>query len=97
MRLSDMKVGETAEVKALKADQAVRRRIMDMGLTRGTSFKVLRVAPLGDPVEISFKGMFLALRRNEAYGIMVHKPDEDAATAKKGLCALDAASAGAGA
>ncbi|NTW55472.1 MAG: ferrous iron transport protein A [Chlorobiaceae bacterium] len=77
MRLSDLKVGETAEVKALKAEQAVRRRIMDMGLTRGTSFKVLRVAPLGDPVEIFFKGMYLALRKNEAHGIMVEKPGDE--------------------
>jgi ferrous iron transport protein A len=94
MRLSDMKVGETAEVKALKADQAVRRRIMDMGLTKGTCFRVLRVAPLGDPVEISFKGMYLALRKNEADGIMVYNPDEDTAPARKTLCSPDTASAG---
>ncbi len=73
MRLSELKVGDRAEVTAVKAESAIRRRIMDMGLIRGTSFKVLRVAPLGDPVEIFFKGLYLAMRKNEADGILVRK------------------------
>ena len=71
MRLSELKVGDRAEVTAVRAESAIRRRIMDMGLIRGTSFKVLRVAPLGDPVEIYFKGLYLAMRKNEADGILV--------------------------
>ena len=73
MRLSELKVGDKAEVTAVKAENATRRRIMDMGLIKGTRFRVVRVAPLGDPMEISFKGLFLAMRKNEAEGILVEK------------------------
>ena len=76
MRLSDLKVGDKAEVTAVKAENAIRRRIMDMGLIKGTSFKVLRVAPLGDPMEILFEGLYLAMRKNEADGILVRKVGE---------------------
>ncbi len=71
MRLSELKVGDKAEVTAVKAESAIRRRIMDLGLIKGTRFKVLRVAPLGDPMEIVFKGLYLALRKKEADGILV--------------------------
>ena len=73
MRLSELNVGDKGEVTAVKAESAVRRRIMDMGLIKGTRFKVLRVAPLGDPMEIFFKGLHLAMRKNEADGIVVRK------------------------
>jgi ferrous iron transport protein A len=73
MRLSELKVGDKAEVTALKAESVIRRRIMDMGLIKGTRFKVLRVAPLGDPIEIFFKGLYLAMRKTEADGVMVCK------------------------
>ncbi|MEI6756262.1 MAG: ferrous iron transport protein A [Chlorobium sp.] len=76
MRLSELKVGDKAEVMAVKAENAIRRRIMDMGLIKGTRFKVLRVAPLGDPMEILFKGLYLAMRKNEADGILVRKVGE---------------------
>ena len=78
MRLSELKVGDKAEVTAVKAESAVRRRIMDMGLIKGTRFKVLRVAPLGDPMEIVFKGLYLAMRKYEADGVMVRKVGDDA-------------------
>ncbi|NMW22327.1 MAG: ferrous iron transport protein A [Chlorobiaceae bacterium] len=78
MRLSELKVGDKGEVTAVKAESAVRRRIMDMGLIKGTRFKVLRVAPLGDPMEIFFKGLHLAMRKNEADGIVVRKVVEGA-------------------
>ncbi|MEI7787414.1 MAG: FeoA family protein [Chlorobiaceae bacterium] len=78
MRLSELKVGDKAEVTAVKAESAVRRRIMDMGLIKGTRFKVLRVAPLGDPMEIVFKGLYLAMRKNEADGVMVRKVGDGA-------------------
>ncbi len=73
MRLSELKVGDKAEVTAVKAESATRRRIMDMGLIKGTRFRVVRVAPLGDPMEISFKGLYLAMRKKEAEGILVEK------------------------
>ena len=73
MRLSELKAGDRAEVMAVKAEGAVRRRIMDMGLIKGTPFEVIRVAPLGDPMEICFKGLYLAMRKNEASGIVVAK------------------------
>lgn len=76
MRLSELKPGDKAEVTALQAGQAVRRRIMDMGLVKGTRFKVLRVAPLGDPMELFFKGLYLTMRREEAEGIHVRKIGE---------------------
>lgn len=73
MKMSELQVGDKAEVMVVKADQALRRRILDMGLIKGTCFKVLRVAPLGDPMEIYFKGVYLSLRKNEAEGISVRK------------------------
>ena len=73
MRLSELKVGDKAEVTALKAESVIRRRIMDMGSIKGTTFKVLRVAPLGDPIEIFFKGLYLAMRKTEAEGVVVCK------------------------
>ncbi|MBM3161848.1 MAG: ferrous iron transport protein A [Chlorobi bacterium] len=76
MKMSELLVGDKAEVTAVKAEHAVRRRILDMGLITGTRFKVLRVAPLGDPIEIFFKGMYLTLRKSEAEGISVRKTGE---------------------
>ncbi len=76
MLLSDLNVGDKAQVTGLHAERAVRRRILDMGLIAGTRFKVLRVAPLGDPVEIVFKGVHVTLRKNEAAGIEVEKTGE---------------------
>ena len=76
MLLSDLLVGDKAEVTGLLAENAIRRRILDMGLVKGTRFKVLRVAPLGDPIEIYFKGVYLTLRKSEAAGIQVQKAGE---------------------
>jgi len=76
MLLSELKVGDKAEVTGLLAESAVRRRILDMGLVKGTRFKVLRVAPLGDPIEIFFKEIYLTLRKDEAAGVLVQKTGE---------------------
>ncbi len=76
MLLSDLNVGDKAQVTGVLAESTVRRRILDMGLVKGTRFKVLRVAPLGDPIEIVFKGIYLTLRKNEAAGIQVEKVGE---------------------
>lgn len=73
MKLSQLKVGQKAVVTSTGEESLVRRRLMDLGLIRGTEVKVLRVAPLGDPVEILFKGLYLTLRKSEAEGIGVRQ------------------------
>ncbi|TNJ38729.1 ferrous iron transport protein A [Chlorobaculum thiosulfatiphilum] len=80
MKLSELKAGERAEVTAVAAEPAIRRRLMDLGLVRGTELEVLRFAPLGDPIEINCKGLLLTLRRNEAEGIAVNKLEAAEAT-----------------
>lgn len=64
--LHDAKVGETVSVVKLHGEGALRRRIMDMGITKGTSIFVRRVAPLGDPVEITVRGYELSIRKGDA-------------------------------
>ena len=73
MKLSELKAGERGQVTAVASEPAIRRRLMDLGLVRGTELEVLRFAPLGDPIEINCKGLLLTLRRNEAEGIAVDK------------------------
>ena len=62
----DVKVGETAVVVRLHGEGAVKRRIMDMGLTRGTEVHVRKVAPLGDPMELTVRGYELSVRKGDA-------------------------------
>jgi len=64
--LRDVKVGETVKVVKLHGEGAVKRRIMDMGLTRGTEVYVRKVAPLGDPVELTVRNYELSLRKADA-------------------------------
>ncbi len=64
--LRQAKVGETLTVKKLHGDGAVKRRIMDMGITKGVSVYVRKVAPLGDPVELTVRGYELSLRKQDA-------------------------------
>ena len=64
--LKQIKIGETAKVVKLHGEGAVRRRIMDMGLTKGVEVYVRKVAPLGDPIEITVRGYELSLRRCDA-------------------------------
>lgn len=64
--LREVQVGETAKVVKLHGEGAVKRRIMDMGITRGTSLKVRKVAPLGDPIEITVRGYELSIRKADA-------------------------------
>lgn len=64
--LRDVKVGETVRVVRLNGEGAVKRRIMDMGLTKGTEVYVRKVAPLGDPVEVHVRGYELSLRKADA-------------------------------
>ncbi|MBQ8208640.1 MAG: ferrous iron transport protein A [Clostridia bacterium] len=69
--LKTAKVGQTVKVVKLHGEGAVKRRIMDMGLTKGVEVYVRKVAPLGDPVEITVRGYELSLRRADAEMIEV--------------------------
>ena len=69
--LREVKVGQTAKVVRLHGEGAVKRRIMDMGITRGVEVYVRKVAPLGDPVEITVRGYELSLRKADAEMIEV--------------------------
>lgn len=69
--LRDIKIGESAKVVKLEGEGAVRRRIMDMGITKGTEILVKRVAPLGDPIELTVRGYQLSLRKADAKKILV--------------------------
>ena len=64
--LREVKIGETAKVVKLHGEGAVKRRIMDMGITKGTEVYVRKVAPLGDPVEVTVRGYELSLRKADA-------------------------------
>ena len=64
--LRDVKVGETATIAMLHGEGALKRRIMDMGLTRGTEVFVRKVAPLGDPMELTVRGYELSVRKGDA-------------------------------
>ena len=64
--LRSVKIGETVTVKKLNGEGAVKRRIMDMGITKGTEGYVRKVAPLGDPIEVTVRGYELSLRKQDA-------------------------------
>ena len=64
--LRNIAVGETAKVKRRHGEGALKRRIMDMGITKGSQVYVRKVAPLGDPVEITIRGYELSLRKDDA-------------------------------
>lgn len=69
--LKDAKVGETVKVVKLHGEGAVKRRIMDMGLTKNVEVYIRKVAPLGDPVEVTVRGYELSLRKADAQMIEV--------------------------
>lgn len=69
--LRQVKVGDRVKVVKLHGEGAVKRRIMDMGITKGTSVYIRKVAPLGDPVEITVRGYELSIRKGDAENILV--------------------------
>lgn len=69
--LKDAKVGETVTVAKLHGEGPVKRRIMDMGITKGTDIYVRKAAPLGDPIEVTVRGFELSLRKDEAQNVLV--------------------------
>ncbi len=69
--LKQVKIGETVKVARLHGEGAVKRRIMDMGLTKGTQVYVRKVAPLGDPIEVTVRGYELSIRKDDAQMVEV--------------------------
>jgi len=75
MQFSDLKVGMMARVVAVNDVAITHPRLLEMGLTPGAEFRVVKVAPLGDPIEIEIRGYKLCLRRREARGIELERVD----------------------
>ncbi len=73
--LREIPCGTTVRVVRLLGEGAVRRRIMDMGITKGTSIFIRKVAPLGDPVEVTVRGYELSIRKADAQMIQVEKEE----------------------
>ena len=71
MTLKDVRIGQSAKVVKLLGEGAIRRRIMDMGITKGTDVYVRKVAPLGDPLELTVRGYELSIRKDDAKMIIV--------------------------
>lgn len=69
--LKDIPVGDTVHVKKIEGSGPIKRRIMDMGITKGAEIYVRKVAPLGDPVEITVRGYELSLRKEDAESVLV--------------------------
>ena len=73
--LKDAKIGERVIVKRLNGEGPIRRRIMDMGITKGVEIYIRKVAPLGDPLELTLRGYELTLRRADAELIELVEPE----------------------
>ena len=73
MTLGEAKVKSTVIVSKIEGDEAYKRRIMDMGITKGTELYIRKVAPLGDPVEITVRGYELSLRKEDAGCVLVEQ------------------------
>lgn len=69
--LADVKPGNTVKVTSINATGAIKRRIMDMGITNGVQITVQKVAPLGDPMEITVRGYELSIRKADAKNILI--------------------------
>lgn len=73
MVLHEGKVGSSYKVRKVSGEGALRRRLMDMGFTKGTEFRIRKTAPLGDPVEITIRGYELSVRKNDASCIEIEE------------------------
>lgn len=69
--LTELALGESAAIAHLKGPPEIRMRLLEMGLTRGTIVRFVRVAPLGDPVELAVRGYRLSVRKSEASAVMI--------------------------
>ncbi|MBR5755012.1 MAG: FeoA domain-containing protein [Erysipelotrichaceae bacterium] len=75
--LRDVMIGDTCTVKKLHGEGAVKRRIMDMGVTKNTEIYVRKVAPLGDPIEVTVRGYELSIRKDDAEMVEVIEEKEE--------------------
>ena len=75
--LRDVMIGDTCTVKKLHGEGAVKRRIMDMGVTKNTEIYVRNVAPLGDPIEVTVRGYELSIRKDDAEMVEVIEDKEE--------------------
>jgi ferrous iron transport protein A len=73
LKLSELRPTDSAIVKAVEGEKRIRRRLLDMGITPGTEVYIRKVAPLGDPIEITIRGYELSLRKSEAESVSVEK------------------------
>ena len=73
LTLKDVKVGKSAKVLKVQGEGAVRRRIMDMGITKGVEVYVRKVAPLGDPIEVMVRGYELSIRKEDAQMVLIEQ------------------------
>lgn len=73
LSLDQLAVGETAKVKTIFGEGALRRRLMDMGITKGVEITIRKLAPLGDPMELALRGYALSIRKSEAESVLVEK------------------------
>lgn len=71
LSLKNLKVSEKARIENIQAEGIAKKRLMDMGLIKGTEVKVIGIAPLGDPIEISVRGYNLSIRKKEAESIFI--------------------------
>ncbi len=76
-RLDELKVGETGQIKMVEGEGRLRRRLFDMGVTPGAQVKVHKLAPLGDPIEITLRGYELTLRKAEAHLVQVEAGEKE--------------------
>ena len=70
-KMNNLRVGEIGKIKKIEGNDSLKRKLLDMGLTPGAKIEVIKVAPLGDPVDIKVRGYHLSLRKEEALGISV--------------------------
>ena len=73
--LKELKIGGVAKIVKNNAKGAIKQRFMDMGITKGTMVKVIKVAPLGDPIEVEIRGYNLSIRKEDADRILVEEMD----------------------
>ena len=77
MTLADLKKGETRTVVSVHGEDAITRRLMEMGVIPGVAVRMVKSAPFGDPVEINVRGYSLALRKNEAESVELARPRDN--------------------
>jgi ferrous iron transport protein A len=73
LSLKDLKPGERGEIASFEGTGAARKRLLDMGIIKGETVEMEKVAPLGDPIQMKVKGYHLTLRKNEAESVMVRR------------------------